>query len=115
MSAKGKAVPLAATSGTHRRSKRRNETWNLYVYKVLKQVYPDMGMSKKAMNIMNGICDDVFHRLAEESGRLCKYTNKQTMDSTAIKAAVKFVLPGEIAKHAASEATKALSKPRTTW
>ena len=27
-------------------NKRRNETFNLYIYKVLKQVHPEFGMSK---------------------------------------------------------------------
>ena len=32
--------------------KRRHETFNLYIFKVLKQVHPTIGMSKKAMNII---------------------------------------------------------------
>ena len=118
MSAKGKMMPsqaaaLAKVAGqrtTAPRRRKRVETWNLYIYKVLKQVYPEMGMSKKSMAIMNSICDDIFERLAREAAMLCKCNNKQTMDATALKCAVRMVLPGEISKHAISEGQKALSK-----
>eukprot|EP00494_Astrolonche_serrata_P026526 UN26788 len=97
---------------TTRNYKKRNrqETWNIYIYKVLKQVYPEMGMSKKAMGILNSLCDDIFERTANEAGKLCKYNNKITMDARAIQTAVKLTLPGELSKHAISEATKALAK-----
>jgi histone H2B len=35
-------------TGTQRK-KRRRETWSVYVYRVLKQVHPEMGISRKAM------------------------------------------------------------------
>merc|ERR1712048_343533 len=115
MSAKGgKMLPPATSRGPGApkgpRKRKRVETWNLYIYKVLKQVYPEMGMSKKSMNIMNSICDDIFERLAREAAMLCKCNKKQTMDATALKCAVRMVLPGEISKHAISEGQKALSK-----
>lgn len=33
--------------------RRRSETYSSYIYKVLKQVHPDTGISRRAMNIMN--------------------------------------------------------------
>jgi histone H2B len=86
------------------------ESYNIYIYKVLKQVYPEMGMSKKAMSIMNSFVQDTFERLATEAGRLCKYNNKHTMDARAVQTAVRLVFPGELAKHAVSEGTKAVTK-----
>ena len=35
-----------------RRRSRRKETYSMYIYKVLKQVHPDIGISSKAMSIM---------------------------------------------------------------
>merc|ERR1712066_115847 len=90
--------------------RKRHETWNIYIYKVLKQVYPEMGMSKKAMSIVNSMVSDMFERLASESAQLCKYNKKQTMDAKALQTAVKLCLPGELSKHAVSEASKALTK-----
>jgi histone H3/H4 len=99
-----------STAGRKPRTARRIETYNIYIYKVLKQVYPEMGMSKKAMVLVNDIVHDLFERLAGEAGNMCKHNKKQTLDSNALKAAVKIILPGEIAKHAVSEAQKALAK-----
>ena len=35
--------------------KSKTETYKIYIYKVLKQVHPDTGISSKAMSIMNSV------------------------------------------------------------
>jgi histone H2B len=92
------------------KSKKSKESFNIYIYKVLKQVYPEMGMSKKAMSIMNSFVFDTFERIAVEAGKLCKMSNKHTLDARAVQTAVRLVLPGELSKHAVSEGTKAVTK-----
>ena len=92
------------------KAKKSQESYNIYIYKVLKQVYPEMGMSKKAMSIMNSFVFDTFERIATEAGKLCKINNKHTLDARAVQTAVRLVLPGELAKHAVSEGTKAVTK-----
>ena len=86
------------------------ETYSSYVYRVLKQVHPDTGISKRAMSIMNSFISDIFDRLAGESGRLSRYNKKSTLSSREIQTAVRLLLPGELAKHAVSEGTKAVTK-----
>ena len=90
--------------------RRRTETFALYIYKVLKQVHPDTGVSKKAMNIMNSFINDIFEKIALESSKLVRYNQKRTLSSREIQTAVKLILPGELAKHAISEGTKAVTK-----
>jgi len=51
--------------------------YSTYIYKVLKQVHPDTGISKKAMVIMNSFINDVFARIATEAGRLARYNKKK--------------------------------------
>merc|ERR1712043_158357 len=51
-------------------SKRRKESYAIYIYKVLKQVHPDTGVSSKAMSIMNSFVNDIFERIAGEASRL---------------------------------------------
>lgn len=92
------------------KTKKGAENLNLYIYKVLKQVHPDMGLSKKAMNVLNSFMMDVFERLATEAANAVKYTNKNTLDARAIECATRLCLPGEFAKHAQHEAQKALDK-----
>ncbi|ELR47615.1 hypothetical protein M91_18749, partial [Bos mutus] len=89
-----------------RRRSRRKETYSMYIYKVLKQVHPDIGISSKAMSIMNSFVNDLFERLAGEAARLAQYSGR----SREVETAVRLLLPGELAKHAVSEGTKAVTK-----
>ena len=67
-------------------------------------------MSKRAMSVMNGFVYDAFDRIATEAGNIVKYNKKSTMDARAIQCACKLILPGELAKHAETEANKAVNK-----
>ncbi len=93
-----------------KRKRRRVESYGTYIYKVLKQVHPDPGISRRAMSIMNSFINDIFERVAAESGRLCRYNEKHTLSSREIQTAIRLLLPGELAKHAVSEGTKAVTK-----
>ena len=96
-------------SGT-KKKKAKVETYKIYIYKVLKQVHPDTGISSKAMSIMNSFINDIFGRLAGEAGKLATYSKKATLSSREIQTSVRLMLPGELAKHAVSEGTKAVTK-----
>ncbi|GBG70472.1 hypothetical protein CBR_g45361 [Chara braunii] len=96
--------------GKKKRVKKSTETYKMYIYKVLKQVHPDTGISSKAMSIMNSFVNDIFEKLAAESSRLARYNKKPTITSREIQTAVRLILPGELAKHAVSEGTKAVTK-----
>ncbi|XP_006379514.2 histone H2B [Populus trichocarpa] len=93
-----------------KKAKKSVETYKIYIFKVLKQVHPDIGISSKAMGIMNSFINDIFEKLAQESSRLARYNKKPTITSREIQTAVRLVLPGELAKHAVSEGTKAVTK-----
>ncbi|KAI6170357.1 Histone H2B [Aphelenchoides bicaudatus] len=97
-------------SGDKKRRKSRKETYSVYIYRVLKQVHPDTGISSKAMSIMNSFVNDVFERIAGEASRLAHYNKKSTISSREIQTSVRLILPGELAKHAVSEGTKAVTK-----
>ena len=106
-----KAIKKTAPSDKKkvRRSKRK-ESFSIYIYKVLKQVHPDTGISSKAMSIMNSFVNDIFERVASEASRLTSYNKRSTISSREIQTAVRLLLPGELAKHAVSEGTKAVTK-----
>ncbi|KAK7257782.1 hypothetical protein RIF29_32011 [Crotalaria pallida] len=109
----GKKLPKeggASGEKKKKRSKKSVETYKIYIFKVLKQVHPDIGISSKAMGIMNSFINDIFEKLAQESSRLARYNKKPTITSREIQTAVRLVLPGELAKHAVSEGTKAVTK-----
>jgi len=101
----------ATTAGDKSKKKmKKKQTYRVFIYRVLKQVHPDSGISSKAMGIMNSFVNDIFERVASEASRLTKYAKKSTIGSHEIQTAVRLILPGELAKHAISEGTKAVSK-----
>ncbi|TEA35876.1 hypothetical protein DBR06_SOUSAS104410001, partial [Sousa chinensis] len=53
-----KAVTKAQKKDGRKRKRSRKESYSIYVYKVLKQVHPDTGISSKAMGIMNSFVND---------------------------------------------------------
>ena len=89
-SKKGKS---GGKNSTGKRRKRR-ESYST-IYKVLKQVHPETGISK---------------RVCTEAGKLARYNKKKTLSSREVQSAIRLVLPGELAKHAVSEGTKAVTK-----
>jgi len=106
----GKKGGKIGGSGEKKRRKKRKESYGIYIYHVLKQVHPDVGISSKAMSIMNSFVSDVFERIAHEAQRLAQYNSKHTISSREIQTAVRLLLPGELAKHAVSEGTKTVTK-----
>ena len=94
--------------------KKRHETYSTYIYKVLRQVHRDIGISTKAMGIMNSFIQDIFERIAGEAANLSRVNGTKTLTSREIQSAVRLILPGELAKHAVSEGTKAVTKFQQT-
>jgi histone H2B len=109
-----KAVAKSASATkkdkTTKRRKTRHETFSIYIYKVLKQVHNDTGISKRSMDIMNSFIVDTFDRLALEASKLVRTSKKHTLSAREVQSAVKLLLPGELAKHAIIEGCKALNK-----
>ena len=106
----GKAAKAIQKGDKKKKKQRRKESYAIYIYKVLKQVHPDTGISSKAMMIMNSFVSDIFERIAGEASKLAKYNKRSTISSREIQTAVRLLLPGELAKHAVSEGTKAVTK-----
>ncbi|KAI0341592.1 histone-fold-containing protein [Trametopsis cervina] len=105
-----KSAPSGADGEKKKRRKTRKETYSSYIYKVLKQVHPDTGISNKAMAILNSFVNDIFERIATEASKLASYSKKSTISSREIQTSVRLILPGELAKHAISEGTKSVTK-----
>ena len=52
----------------------------------------------------------VIHTVKGFGSRLAHYNKRSTITSREIQTAVRLLLPGELAKHAVSEGTKAVTK-----
>ncbi|OQR78375.1 hypothetical protein BIW11_06453 [Tropilaelaps mercedesae] len=106
----GKVQKKSRSLDKKTRRRKRKESFSIYIYKVLRQVHPDTGISSKAMSIMNSFVNDIFERIAAEASRLAHYNRRSTITSREVQTAVRLLLPGELAKHAVSEGTKAVTK-----
>merc|ERR1739846_257971 len=92
----GKATKAIAKGDKKKRKGKRKESYAIYIYKVL--------------SIMNSFVNDLFERIAAEASKLAHYNKRSTITSREIQTAVRLLLPGELAKHAVSEGTKAVTK-----
>merc|ERR1711966_454175 len=99
-----------STKKTAKAAKKGVDSYNSYIFKVLKQVHPDTGISKKAMSVMNSFISDIEGQISEEGGKLARYNKSKTLTSREVQTAVRLLLPGELANHAVSEGTKAVTK-----
>jgi histone H2B len=103
-------MPPKAIKRAARPKKRNFRSYASHIYKVLKQVHPERSISNKAMAIVQSFVSDIIERIGMEAGRLSRYNNRRTVTSREVQTAVRLVLPGELAKHAVSEGTKAVTK-----
>ncbi|XP_061173696.1 late histone H2B.L4-like [Saccostrea echinata] len=99
-----------STSAKKKRTTKRKESFKVFIFRVLRQVHPELTMSNRSMGIMNSFVIDIFERIASEASKLAKYSRRPTMNSRDIQTAVRLLLPGELSKHAVSEGTKAVAK-----
>ena len=109
--AKTVAKKSAPKNAATKKIKRRGvESWKTYIFRVLKQVHPETRISQKGMAIINNFVTDTFEKIATEASKLCRIHKSATMASRDVQSAIRLVLPGELAKHAVSEGTKAMTK-----
>lgn len=78
-----------------------------YIHKVLQQVHPDQGMSHSSMDTVNNMVRFLLRKVIT---CIMRTKVKATVTSRDVQLAVRMVLPGELAKHAVSEGTKAVTK-----
>ncbi len=92
------------------RTRKRKENFSKYILKVLKSVHNDVGISKGSMIVMNGFIKDLFEQISLEASKLVRNSKVHTLSAKEIQSSVKLLLPGELARHAIIEGTKAVNK-----
>lgn len=113
---KASAIGIAKTEaldGVKRKAHRHKKdyaSYSTFIYRVLKQVHPDVGISNKSMSIMNSFVNDMIDRIATEAGRLARTNKRNTITAREVQTAVRLTMSGELARHAVSEGTKAVTK-----
>merc|ERR1712008_331841 len=104
------ADKMEAFGGRFKKKKKRVESFHTYIYKLLREIHPDTGMSKKSIWIFISFVEDVFDRITEVASGMAHKGNKKTIGAQEIQLAAKLILPGELAKHASGEISRALKK-----
>ncbi|KAF0911494.1 hypothetical protein E2562_011140 [Oryza meyeriana var. granulata] len=107
--AEQKETPVVPLQSQETQDPREYGGYKRYVWRVLKQVHPNMGASGRTMEVLDMMMADMFERLAEAASRLSKVSGRATLTSREVQSAVRLVLPGDLANHAISEGTKAIS------
>jgi len=94
-----------------RRHTLKQKSFNTYIIKVLKQVHPDASIGEKeGIPMVNALTNYLTDKIARAVSILLRRTGRNTVTSREIQSAVRLILPGELAKHAVSEGTKAVTK-----
>lgn len=89
-------------------AKKHYSHYDVYIYKVLKQVHPDTGISGSAMRASDELVHHIIRRIMMHAN--AARGDRATITSRDIQTGVRLALPGELAKHAVSEGGKAVSK-----
>lgn len=94
----------------NRKRRRPKRTYTSYIYKALKEQHPQLGISKKAMAIMDSIVVTTYQKLMNEIPKLLKVANRRTVSEREVESAVRQVYPGELKKYAIAAGTTAVTK-----
>jgi histone H2A len=85
--------------------------FSTYIYRVLKQVDPSRGLSGDGLSSFNNFVRILLKKTMDGVNRLMLISGgKKTISSREVQSAVRLVFPGELAKHAVSQGTKAVTK-----
>ena len=84
-------------------------SFGTYIKEVLRLVDPDSQITGQALSAVDASLQTIQRRLVAAAARLCLDHGKKTLTSRDIQTAVRLLFPGELAKHAVSEGTKAVT------
>ena len=87
-----------------------NVSFKIYIKKVLKAVHPSMRITSDALHQLNAVLNYIAEDVAREANSLADSKGKKTLKAREVMSACRLVFPGELAKHAYSESTKAVTK-----
>ncbi|XP_041065203.1 histone H2B type 1-A-like [Carcharodon carcharias] len=93
-----------------KRTDSRKQSYSFYVYRLLIQDHTSTRISSKAMSVMNSFVVHIFEGITSEPLHLIHYNQRHTISAREIQITIHFMLPGELAKLAISEGTKAVTK-----
>lgn len=103
-----------AVTKSKKKTTKSYDTLNIYIYKVLKKVHPDTGISSNAMTQLDNILKIIAKSIVKKAIELATIDEKKTITSREIQSAIRIILPDKLEKHAVSEGTKTVTKYNST-
>ena len=85
-------------------------SFQTYIYRVLKEVKPELGISKKGIALINNIIAELFIKIMQDARNLMIFSKKQTLSSKEIETSVKLHFPGELQKLAVQTCRASVQK-----
>ncbi|ELP86594.1 histone H2B, putative [Entamoeba invadens IP1] len=97
-----------ADDSKKREVKKNFDSYALYISRVLRSVFPDIGITLPSVSVMDSFVRDVFERIAIDASALSRNSGKATVTQKEIETATKLILRGDLSKHALSEGNSAV-------
>ncbi len=98
----------------NRKGKKSSESFGTYIYKILKQVHPNTGMSGDAKRTLDRMIHIIFNKINVNLKSIMESADVKTLTSKHIQNAVRMTLSGELANQAIKKGTKAITKYHNT-
>lgn len=65
-------------------------------------------VAMKSDGLAQAFVRDMYNRVVMESARVTRYSQRSTLSAREVQTATRLLLPGELAKHAVAEASRAI-------
>jgi histone H2B len=91
-------------------NQKMSKSFDLYISKIQKQVHPEHQLTKEAKTKLNTLVQTFVQDFVKYLVLFTEHARKNTIGSREVQSAVRALLKGELAKHAVSEGTKAITR-----
>ena len=92
-----------------RRLQGGHESYSVYIRRVLKELHPDIGISEKAMKILDSLMHGLYEQLATEASRAARIHRRKSLTTRDVEISVRVVLPEGLASRAMDKANVAVA------
>ena len=76
----------------------KEDSLQIYIFRCLKKVHPELGISKTAMMTQNSLLLDVYRKISRAAAQLSMSTKSLTLSGNDVQSGTKLCIPGEISR-----------------
>lgn len=102
-------MPATAKPAGAKRRAQKQHSYAAFIAKISKRVHPDLGLSSKSLVHIDALLNKVMDDLIQNAAAVAKSAKKSTLSARHVQGATRIALPFELAKHAVSEGTRAVT------